>query len=205
MEKYSCCCNKSSNMTIVKIRRTEILSQTKYALKKIRFDRQKDDGSWESQEKEVYERGHAAAALLYNKEQRTVILTKQFRLPVFLDGNSSGTLLEACAGLVDEGEQPDDTIRREIKEETGYAVDAVQKIYEAYASPGVSTELLHLYVAEYKKEQKVSEGGGVKEEKEDIQVMELGFDDALQMMENAEIKDVKAIILLQYANLKQLL
>jgi GDP-mannose pyrophosphatase NudK len=192
-------------MAGVKITKTEILYQSKYTLKKVHFDLQKEDGSWQSQEKEVYERSNAATALLYNKEQRTVILTQQFRLPTYLNGNPSGLLLEACAGLVDKGEKPDDTMKREIKEETGYAVTNVQKIYEAYTSAGALTELLHLYAAEYKKEQKVSEGGGLKEEKEDIKVKELGFDEALRLLDNGEIKDVKAIILLQYARLKQLL
>ena len=191
-------------MTNVKIKRTEVLSQTKYSLKKIHFDLQKDDGSWESQEKEVYERSNAAAALLYNKEQGTVILTKQFRLPTYLNGNTSGVLLEACAGLLD-ADNPEDCIRREIKEETGYAVDTVQKIYEAYTSAGALTELLHLYITEYHKEQKVSEGGGLKEEKENIEIIELNFDEALQMMETGKIKDVKALILLQYARINQLL
>jgi GDP-mannose pyrophosphatase NudK len=192
-------------MASVKIKKTEVLSQTKYALKKIQFDLQKDDGSWESQEKEVYERGNAATALLYNKEQHTLILTQQFRLPAYLNGNASGMLLEACAGLLDEGENADDTIKREIKEETGYAVDSVQKIYEAYSSAGALTELIHFYIAPYKKEQKVSEGGGLKEEKEDIKIIELDFSQALHMLDNGEIKDAKTIILLQYAKLKELL
>ena len=192
-------------MASVKIKHSEILSQTRYSLKKLHFELQKEDGSWESQEKEVYERGNAATALLYNKEQRTIILTQQFRLPTFLNGNASGMLLETCAGLLEEGEDPDDTIKREIKEETGYAVDSVQKVYEAYTSAGALTELLHLYIAEYKKEQKVSEGGGLKEEKEDVQIVELGFDEAILWMEKGAIKDVKALILLQYARLKQLL
>jgi GDP-mannose pyrophosphatase NudK len=192
-------------MTAIKIKQTKILSQTKHTLKKIYFDLQKDDGSWESQEKEVYERGNSATALLYNKEQRTVILTRQFRLPTYLNGNPSGILLETCAGLLDEGENSDDTIKREIKEETGYAVTTVQKVYEAYMSAGALTELCHLYVAEYKKEQKVSEGGGLKEEKEDIKIIELDFDEAIRMMNEGTIKDAKALILLHYARLSQLL
>jgi len=192
-------------MATVKIKNTEILSQTKYALKKIRFDLQKDDGDWESHEKEVYERSNAATALLYNKEQHTIILTQQFRLPTYLNGNASGMLLEACAGLIDEGENADDTIKREIKEETGYAVDSVQKIYEAYSSAGAFTELIHYYIAQYKKEQKVSEGGGLKEEKEDIKIIELDFSQALGMLDKGEVKDAKTIILLQYAKWKDIL
>lgn len=192
-------------MATVKIKHIEIISQTKYSLKNIHFELQKDNGSLEQQEKEVYERGNSATALLYNKENHTVILTQQFRLPTYLNGNPSGMLLETCAGVVDKGENPEDTIKREIKEETGYVVDRVQKVYEAYVSAGVLTELSHLYVAEYRREQKVSEGGGLKEEKEDIKIVELLFDDAIRMMIEGTIRDVKALILLQYARLNQLL
>ncbi|HEU4633330.1 MAG TPA: NUDIX domain-containing protein [Flavisolibacter sp.] len=192
-------------MANVKITNTEILSQTKYSLKNIHFDLQKEDGSWEAQEKEVYERSNSATALLYNKERHTVILTQQFRLPTYLNGNPSGMLLETCAGLLDKGEDPEDTIKREIEEETGYVVHTVQKVYEAYTSAGALTELSHLYVAEYNQKQKASEGGGLKEEKEDIKIVELSFDEAIRMMNEGAIRDVKALILLQYARLNQLL
>jgi nudix-type nucleoside diphosphatase (YffH/AdpP family) len=192
-------------MAGVRIKSTEIVSDSHYKLKKVKFDLQKNDGSWESHEKEVFDHGNAATALLYNKEQRTVILTKQFRIPTYLNGNPSGMLMETCAGLLEEGESPADTMKREIKEETGYAVGDLQKIYEAYTSAGSVTEMVYFYLAEYTKEQKVSEGGGLKEEGEDIKILELNFDEALQRMDNGEIKDVKTILLLQYVRLKQLL
>jgi len=192
-------------MAEVKLKNTEILSDAHYLLKKVSFDLKKKDGTWETQEREVYHHGNAATALLYNKAQRTIILTRQFRVPTYLNGNPTGMLLETCAGLLEEGEDPDETIIREIKEETGYAIDAVQKIYEAYTSAGSLTELLYLYIAEYKKEQKVSTGGGLPDEGEEIKIVELDFDEALQLMDSGGIKDVKTILLLQYARLKQIL
>ena len=192
-------------MAEVKLKNTEILSDAHYLLKKVSFDLKKKDGTWETQEREVYDHGNAATALLYNKAQRTIILTRQFRVPTYLNGNPTGMLLETCAGLLEEGEDPDETIIREIKEETGYAIDAVQKIYEAYTSAGSLTELLYLYIAEYKKEQKVSTGGGLPDEGEEIKIVELDFDEALQLMDSGGIKDVKTILLLQYARLKQIL
>ncbi len=192
-------------MAEVKLKNTEILSDAHYLLKKVSFDLKKKDGTWETQEREVYDHGNAATALLYNKAQRTIILTRQFRVPTYLNGNPTGMLLETCAGLLEEGEDPDETIIREIKEETGYAIDAVQKIYEAYTSAGSLTELLYLYTAEYRKEQKVSTGGGLPDEGEEIKIVELDFDEALQLMDRGGIKDAKTILLLQYARLKQIL
>ena len=192
-------------MAEVKLKNTEILSDAHYLLKKVSFDLKKKDGTWETQEREVYDHGNAATALLYNKAQRTIILTRQFRVPTYLNGNPTGMLLETCAGLLEEGEDPDETIIREIKEETGYAIDAVQKIYEAYTSAGSLTELLYLYIAEYRKEQKVSTGGGLPDEGEEIKIVELDFDEALQLMDSGGIKDVKTILLLQYARFKQIL
>jgi len=192
-------------MAEVKLKNTEILSDAHYLLKKVSFDLKKKDGTWQTQEREVYDHGNAATALLYNKAQRTIILTRQFRVPTYLNGNPTGMLLETCAGLLEEGEDPDETIIREIKEETGYAIDAVQKIYEAYTSAGSLTELLYLYIAEYRKEQKVSTGGGLPDEGEEIKIVELDFDEALQLMDSGGIKDVKTILLLQYARFKQIL
>ncbi len=191
-------------MAQVKIKETKDIKEAHYSLKQINFDIQKKDGSWENQDREVYDHGNAVTALLYNREQRTVILTKQFRIATFLNGNPAGMLLEACAGLLEENENPDAAITREIEEETGYSIPEVQKVYEAYSSAGCLTELLHLYVAEYKKEQRVNKGGGLEEEGEEIRVVELPFDEAFEKLEKGEIKDAKTIMLLQYAKLKQL-
>lgn len=186
-----------------RILQTDILSNNWYILKKIVYEFKKDDGSWEKQTREVYDRGNGAAILLYNKEKRTVILTHQFRLPSYVNGNSSGMLIEACAGLLDK-DNPEDCIRRETEEETGYRIKDVRKIFEAYMSPGSVTELLYFFVAEYTASMKVTEGGGIEAEQENIQVLELPFDKAFEMMEKGDIIDGKTIMLLQYAKLNQL-
>lgn len=187
----------------VRIRQTEILSDNWYTLRKVTFDYQKKDGSWQTQSREAYDRGNGAVILLYNRASATVILTRQFRLPTYVNANPTGMMIEACAGLLDQ-DNPEECIRRETEEETGYQLSDVRKIFEAYMSPGSVTEILHFFVAEYSRNMKVNEGGGVEEE-EDIEVLELPFEQALQMIESGEIKDAKTIMLLQYARLHQLL
>jgi len=182
----------------VVIKRSETLSEEKHTLKKITFERTAKDGKTEEHKNEVYDMGDAATVLLYNSQQKTVTLTKQFRLPSYLNGNKDGMLIEACAGKI-ENESPEESIKREIEEETGYKVSGVKKILEAYSSPGTITELLHFFVAEYNASMKVSEGGGLKEEKEDVEVIEISFEQAMQMITSSEIKDAKTIILLLYA------
>lgn len=188
----------------VKILKEEVLSDNWYILKKITYEYQKKDGTVQAQSREVYDRGNGAVILLYNKEYRTVVLTNQFRLPTFINGNPAGMLIEACAGLLDE-DNPEDCIKRETEEETGYKVSQVDKIFEAYMSPGSMTEILHFFVGEYSKSMKVNEGGGVAHEQEDIEVLELKFEEAIQMMNEGRIKDAKTIILLQYAKLHGIL
>ncbi len=187
-----------------KIQETKILSEDKYKLQKVTFNYLKKDGNWQTQDREVYDMGNATTILLYNKEQRTVVLTKQFRLVSFLNGNPSGMLIETPAGKLDE-ESPEEGIKREVEEETGYKVDAVTKVFEAYSSPGSVTELLHFFTGTYTKSMKVSEGGGLKDENEEIEVLEVPFDEALQMIDRGEIKDAKTIMLLQYGKLHNLL
>lgn len=186
--------------TNVKITKTEILSDNWYTLKKVSYDIQKKDGSWQSQVREAYDRGNGATILLYNRERRTVILTRQFRLPSFINGNSTGMLIEACAGLLDE-DDPEECIRRETEEETGYKITEVKKVFEAYMSPGSVTEILHFFVAAYEQSMKVTEGGGIDDEQEDIEVLEMKFDDATKMISTGEIRDGKTIMLLQYVKL----
>ena len=188
----------------IKILQNEILSDNWYTLKKITYEYLQSDGTWEKQTREAYDRGNGATILLYNKEQKTVILTKQFRLPTFINGNTSGMLIEACAGLLDR-DNPEDCIRRETEEETGYKISDVHKIFEAYMSPGSVTEMLYFFVAEYSASMKVHEGGGIEHEQENIEVLEISFHQAIEMMENGEITDAKTIILLQYAQLHTLL
>lgn len=188
----------------IKITDTKLLSDNWYILKKITYDYSKPDGSRNSQSREVYDRGNGATILLYNKEQQTVVLTRQFRLPSFVNGNESGMLIEACAGLLDN-DNPEDCIRRETEEETGYKISAVQKIFEAYMSPGSVTEILHFFIAAYTKEMKLSDGGGAQHEDENIEVLELPFAETLQMIETGAIKDAKTIMLLQYIRLNGIL
>jgi len=182
----------------------KILSDNWYTLRKITFDYLMNDGSWQSQEREAYDRGNAAVILLYNTELRTVILTKQFRVPTYINGNESGMLIEACAGLLDK-DDPEACIIRETEEETGYRIGSVKKVFEVYMSPGSVTEKLYFFIAEYSSTMKVAEGGGLANEQEDIEVLELTIDQAMQMVEAGEIMDAKTIILLQHVKLKQIL
>jgi len=188
----------------INILKTEILSDNWYTLKKVTYDYLKKDGTKITQSREAYDRGNGATILLYNKALKTVILTRQFRLPTYINGNQSGFLIEACAGLLDK-DNPEDCIRRETEEETGYKVHDVSKVFEAYMSPGSVTEILYFFIAGYSKEMKVAEGGGAAHEEENIEVLELGIDNAMKMMENGEIKDAKTIMLLQYIKLSGLL
>lgn len=188
----------------VKIKSTEVLSDNWYTLNKVTFNIQKSNGDWETQEREAYDRGNGATILLYNKESQTVVLTKQFRLPTYVNGNETGMLIESCAGLLDK-DNAEDCIRKETEEETGYRIRMVEKIYEAYMSPGSVTEILYFFVAEYDKNMKVSEGGGLAEEQENIEVLELDFEQAVHMITTGEIKDGKTIMLLQYAQIHNLL
>lgn len=186
----------------VKILKTEILSDNWYTLRKITYDFQRKDGQWVTQNREAYDRGNGSTILLYNKEKKTVILTKQFRLPTFINGNDSGMLIETCAGLLDK-DNAEDCIRRETEEETGYKISSVKKIFEAYMSPGSVTEVLFFFIAEYSKNMKVNAGGGV-DIHEDIEVLELNFEDVYKQIQTGEIKDGKTIMLLQYAKLNNL-
>jgi len=187
----------------IKIQKTELLSDNWYVLNKITYDYQNKNGEWETHSREAYDRGNGATILLFNKENHTIILTRQFRLPTYVNGNESGMLIETCAGLLDK-DNAEDCIKKETEEETGYRVSKVRKIFESYMSPGSVTEILYFFVAEYDKEMKVSEGGGLEEEQENIEVLELDFDEAYNMIATGEIKDGKTIMLLQYAKIHNL-
>ena len=187
----------------IKIKQTDLLSDNWYLLNKVTFDYQKNDNSWITQKREVYDRGNGAAILLYNSKQKTVILTRQFRLPTFLNGNKSGMMIEVCAGLLDE-DHPEQCVIREAEEETGYRITKVEKVMESYMSPGAVTEILHLFVGEYDEAMKVSDGGGVEHEQENIEVIEMSYDEAYAMIASGEIKDAKSIILLQHAKINNL-
>jgi len=188
-----------------KIRNIEktLLSDNWYTLNKFKFDYQKEAGNWETQEREAYDRGNGAAILLYNKKKGTVVLTQQFRMPTYVNGNEDGMMIEACAGLLD-GDNPEDCIRKETEEETGYRIDNVEKVIETYMSPGSVTEILYLFIGEYEDRMKVSDGGGSDDETENIEVLEYSFERAIEMMNSGEIRDAKTIMLLQYAKIKEL-
>ncbi|MBK1896931.1 GDP-mannose pyrophosphatase NudK [Chryseobacterium paridis] len=188
----------------IKIVKTEILSDNWYTLNKVTYEKLKTDGTVETQSREAYDRGNGATILLYNTNSKTVILTRQFRLPTFINGNSTGMLIEACAGLLDN-DNPEDCIKRETEEETGYQISKVEKIFESYMSPGSVTEILYFFIAEYSKDMKIADGGGLEEEGEDIEVLELSFDEALKMIDTGEIKDAKTIMLLQHIRIKNIL
>jgi GDP-mannose pyrophosphatase NudK len=188
----------------IKIQKSAILSDDWYTLRKITYDYLQKDGTWNTQSREAYDRGNGATILLYNLDFKTVILTKQFRLPTFINGNPTGMLIESCAGLLDQ-DNAEDCIKRETEEETGYQVSKVKKIFEAYMSPGSVTELLHFFVAEYASHMKTSEGGGLDHEQENIEVLELVFETALSMIDTGEIRDGKTIMLLQHLKLKNII
>ncbi|BCF99418.1 hypothetical protein PPGU19_039870 [Paraburkholderia sp. PGU19] len=183
----------------VRIVDVQVLSDDWYLLKKTSFDFQRGDGSWQRQSRETYDRGNGATLLLYDPRRRTVVLTRQFRLPAFVNGHE-GMLIETPAGLLEEA-SPEERIRAEVEEETGYRVERVRKVFEAFMSPGSVTEKLYFFVAEYDADTPISRGGGIADEGEDIEVLELPFDDALAMVACGEIMDGKTIMLLQYAAL----
>ena len=193
----------NKNLSPVTILNTEILSNNWYTLKKITYESTGPDGTATVQSREAYDRGNGATILLYNKDSRSVILTRQFRMPTYINGNRHGYLIETCAGLLDK-DNAEECIRRETEEETGYKVESVKKVFEAYMSPGSVTELLYFFVAEYSRDMKIGDGGGIEEESENIEVMEIPFSQALDMVGMGEIRDGKTIMLLQYAQLNNL-
>ena len=181
-----------------------VLSDNWYVLTKNTFDYQRNDGQWQRQSRETYDRGNGAVLLPYNRAKGTVVLIRQFRFPAFVNGCADGLLIEACAGLLD-GDEPEACIRREAQEETGFAVRAPRKVFEAYMSPGSVTEKLHFFVAEYEDADRVTAGGGAAGEGEDIEVLEMPLAEAMALVDAGTIRDGKTIMLLQYAALKGLL
>jgi len=183
----------------VRIIGMEVLSDNWYVLRKATIDLRRQSGRWQRLSREVYDRGNGATILLHDPARNTVILTRQFRLPAFLNDHD-GMLIETPAGLLDQA-TPEVRIRAEVEEETGYRVRAVRKLFEAFMSPGSVTERLHFFIAEYDATDRVSAGGGLEAEGEDIEILELPLDDALAMVSRGEIMDGKTIMLLQYAAL----
>ena len=181
----------------IRVKNVEILSDRHYRLNEVEFDYRRGNGEWQTQKREVFDRGHAATLLPYNVASRTVVLTRQFRLPAYLAGHDD-LLIEAAAGMLDN-ETPEKRIRAEAEEEIGYRLHDVRKIFEAFMSPGSVTEKLHFFVAEYDPSMRVGSGGGLAGEGEDIEVLEPSIDEALAMIADGRIVDAKTVMLLQYA------
>ena len=180
------------------------LSKEWATLDRIDYDYQFKDGSWKRLSRESYNRGNGTSILLFNKEKKTVILTKQFRMPAFANNENDGMSIEVCAGALDKNESPETCIIREVEEEVGYKITSAQKVLEGYMSPGAVTEKMYFFVADYTDDMKINEGGGLEIEDEEIEVLELPLEEAVKMMQSFEIKDAKTIILLQYAQINNL-
>lgn len=183
----------------LRIRNVQVLSRDYYTLRKTTFDFLRSDGSWQTMSRESYDRGNGAAILLYNRRKKTVILTRQFRYPAYENG-SDGFLIEVCAGVLDE-KDPEACVRRESEEETGFHISHVEKVFEAFMSPGAVTERLYFYIGEYEDTDRLSAGGGHHAEGEDIEVLEMPLSEALQKIRTREIADAKTIMLLQHLEL----
>ncbi|AWT21088.1 GDP-mannose pyrophosphatase NudK [Klebsiella grimontii] len=182
----------SLNINVIK---DKILSENWFVLRNMTYELTRSDGSVVRHRREVYDRGNGATILLYNRHKQTVVLVRQFRIATWINGNEDGMLIETCAGLLDSDE-PEECVRKEAIEETGFEVGEVRKLFELFMSPGGVTELIYFFIAEYDDTQRANDGGGVDDE--DIQVLELPYHRALEMMANGEIRDGKAVILLQY-------
>jgi len=183
----------------IRVKDVRLLSDNWYTLKTTTFEWRRRDGTWQTQQRETYDRGNAAVILPYNPRRRTVVLIKQFRYPAFVNGYDE-LMIEAAAGLLDD-ESPENRIRAEAEEEAGYRLRDVRKIFESFMSPGSVTEKLHFFVAEYEPDMKIGDGGGLRDEGEDIEVIEPTIDEALAMIADGRIMDGKTIMLLQYAAL----
>jgi nudix-type nucleoside diphosphatase (YffH/AdpP family) len=183
----------------VRVKDVRLLSDKKYILKATTFDWRRNNGEWQTQVRETYDRGNGAALLPYNSKRRTIVLVRQFRYPAFVNGYDD-LLIETAAGMLDNA-SPEERIRAEAEEEIGYRLHDVHKVFEAFMSPGAITEKLHFFVAEYEPEMRIGDGGGLADEGEEIEVLELSIDEALAMIADGRIVDAKTIMLLQYAAL----
>ncbi len=184
----------------IRIKSERLISDHYGTVKSTTFEWRRNDGEWQSMTRDVFDRGNAATILPYNLARRTVVLVRQFRLPAYVNGYDD-LLIEAAAGLLDDA-SPEDRIRAEAEEEIGYRLHHVHKVFEAFMSPGAVTEKIHFFVAEYEPEMRIGDGGGLAHEGEDIEVLELAFDEALAMIADGRIVDAKTIMLLQHAALQ---
>jgi len=191
-------------MAFIKILERKILSEKKYPLENIRFIITDKKGKEQEQNREIYFRPDGAVLLLYNLSNKTMLFTRQFRLVAGLRSHEN-ELLEACAGIIDPGESPEEAAIREAEEELGYRIDSAEKVMAAYSTPGGVTEMIHFFIAEYHEGMKVNGGGGVEHEGEDIEVVELTFEQVRAKFKNKEFNDSKTIILLQHLQIKGIL
>ena len=189
-------------MSFIEILNTEVLSNEKSLLEKITY---RKAGEPDEHVRVVFTRPDATAILLYDPNRKTVLLTEQDRLPVYLKEKSNAQILEVCAGLIDEGELPEHTVIREVEEETGYRISHIKKVGESYSSPGAFSEYLHYFVGEYSPDLKIAEGGGLEHEGEDIKLVELSFEEARDLLKQGKIRDAKTLLLLQYAALNNII
>ena len=185
----------------VVVRDVELLASGWHVLRRTTLERRRPDGSWTTEQRETYDRGNGATLLLYDVARRTVLLSRQFRFPVYVNGHPDGMLLETAAGLLDD-ESPEDAVRREVEEELGVTVGAVEHVFDVWMSPGSVTERLHFFAAPYDAADRTGDRGGLADEGEDIEVVELGFDEALDMVDDGRIADAKTVMLLYWAALR---
>jgi GDP-mannose pyrophosphatase NudK len=183
-------------MNKIKILKEEVLSDKKFVLKNFTYEKPSLNGKMHEQKNEVYFRPDAVSVLLVDRDKEVFLLTKQFRMPTYLNGNDTGYLVEACAGLIDEGEQPEDAAYREVEEETGFEVKNLRKVAAIYTSAGAITELLHLFIGDYSSSDEHGEGGGLEEEGEDIELVELSFKQARKQLKEGIVNDAKTLLLL---------
>jgi nudix-type nucleoside diphosphatase (YffH/AdpP family) len=185
----------------VVVRDVELLASGWHVLRRTTLERRRPDGSWTTEQRETYDRGNGATLLLHDADRRTVLLSRQFRFPVYVNGHADGMLLETAAGLLDD-ESPEDAVRREVEEELGVTVGEVEHVFDVFMSPGSVTERLHFFAAPYSAADRTGDRGGLEEEGEDIEVVELGFDEALDMIDDGRIADAKTVMLLYWAALR---
>jgi nudix-type nucleoside diphosphatase (YffH/AdpP family) len=185
----------------VAVRDVELLAAGWHVLRRTTYARRRPDGNWTTEQRETYDRGNGATLLLYDADRRAVLLSRQFRFPVYVNGHPDGMLLETAAGLLDD-ESPEDAVRREVEEELGVTVGEVEHVFDVWMSPGSVTERLHFFAAPYSAADRTGDRGGLAEEGEDIEVVELGFDAALDMIDDGRIADAKTVMLLQWAALR---
>ena len=183
------------------VRDVELLASGWHVLRRTTLERRRPDGSWTTEQRETYDRGNGATLLLHDASRRTVLLSRQFRFPVYVNDHPDGMLLETAAGLLDD-ESPEDAVRREVEEELGVTVGAVEHVFDVWMSPGSVTERLHFFAAPYDAADRTGDRGGLADEGEDIEVVELGFDEALDMIDDGRIADAKTVMLLYWAALR---